>query len=109
VTASERRRRGWVVGAALLAGLGYGAWRWVGGALTPWPTADGVLGVLLGLFICSHPAASAVDWLFFDRGERRARAAWAEAGWLALNAAALAVGWAVIVSGAIGLAGGRGG
>ena len=28
---------------------------------------DGVIGVLLGLYICSHPAVNMVDTIFFGR------------------------------------------
>jgi len=67
---------------------------------------DGVVGVLLGLYICSHPAANALDRLFFRR-----HASWQElfhqAGilWLALNGLVLGVGWLVITLGATRLAG----
>ena len=37
------------------------------GTLTGGDTWDGVLGVVLGLYICSHPAAAAIDVLFADR------------------------------------------
>ena len=35
--------------------------------LTGIPVLDGSMGVTLGLYICSHPAANAVDMLFFER------------------------------------------
>jgi hypothetical protein len=67
---------------------------------------DGVAGVLLGLYICSHPAANALDRLFLNR-----YAGWRQlfqrAGilWLALNGLVLALGWFVITLGATRLAG----
>ncbi len=61
---------------------------------------DGAIGVLLGLYICSHPAAHAVDLIFFERGVlRQARSDWGLARWLALNFLVFFVGWLVIVSG----------
>jgi len=61
---------------------------------------DGAIGVLLGLYICSHPAANAVDLLFFERGALREIASgWSGIGWLALNMLVLLLGCAVIISG----------
>lgn len=60
----------------------------------------GILGVLLGLYICSHPAANAVDVLFFERGAvRQLSKNWSGIGWLALNFLVLLAGWIVIVIG----------
>jgi hypothetical protein len=69
--------------------------------LTGYDLADGCLGVLLGLYICSHPAANAIDLLFFERGGvRRLVRSRAGVGWLLLNALVMLVGWFVIVIGA---------
>lgn len=60
----------------------------------------GIIGVLLGLYICAQPAANAVDLLFFQRGAvRQLSRGWPGIGWLALNALVLLVGWLVIVIG----------
>ena len=62
---------------------------------------DGSIGVLLGLYICSHPAANGIELLFLERGGlRRVSAQWNGIGWLALNMAVMVVGWLVIVVGA---------
>jgi hypothetical protein len=61
---------------------------------------DGSLGVILGLYICSHPAANAVDMLFFERYNlRQISSEWSGVGWLALNALVLLAGWMVIFIG----------
>ncbi len=66
----------------------------------------GSIGVLLGLYICSHPAANAVDLMFFERGAvRRLSKEWSGIGWLALNLLVLLVGWLVIVVGTTRLTG----
>jgi len=66
----------------------------------------GSIGVLLGLYICSQPAANAVDLLFFERGAvRQLSKEWLGMGWLALNALVLMVGWLVIVIGTMRLTG----
>ena len=68
-------------------------------ALLGRPLLAGSIGVLLGLYICSNPAANAIDRLFFGRG-RRARSSQEEAIWLAANCAVLLVGLLVIIIGA---------
>ena len=61
---------------------------------------DGTIGVLLGLYICSHPAANGIELLFLERGGlRRVTAQWNGVGWLALNLLILVVGWLVLVVG----------
>jgi len=68
--------------------------------LTGIPVLDGSLGVALGLYICSHPAANAVDMLFFERYNlRQISSEWSGVGWLALNALVLLAGWMVIFIG----------
>jgi hypothetical protein len=69
-------------------------------ASTGYDRLVGITGVLLGLYICSHPAANAVDVLFFERGAvRQLSRDWSGIGWLALNFLVLLVGWIVIVIG----------
>jgi len=69
-------------------------------SITGIPVIDGGIGVLLGLYICSHPATNAVNLLFADRFafQEALSDGW---GWLALNSFVLLVGWVVIVLGAI--------
>jgi len=67
---------------------------------------SGILGVLLGLYIASHPAANTVDLLFFKRGVlRQMSEEWPGIGWLALNLVVFGVGYVVIVNGATRLVG----
>ena len=62
---------------------------------------DGSVGVILGLYICSQPAANGIDLMFLQRGGfRRMVSGWGGAGWLLLNALVMFVGWIVIVFGA---------
>jgi hypothetical protein len=63
--------------------------------------AEGTIGVLLGLYICSHPAANGVDLIFLERGAfHRVASRWSGVSWLALNGLVLFLGWLVIVAGA---------
>jgi hypothetical protein len=62
---------------------------------------DGAIGVVLGLYICSRPAANFVDMLLFWRSSRPP--GWSRRtllSWLVLNLLALAAGYIVIVVGA---------
>jgi hypothetical protein len=65
---------------------------------------DGMIGVLLGLYVCSHPAANAIDALFYGRSAS-ARITWSGAAWMALNLLAMLVGWLTIVTGVTRLVG----
>lgn len=77
-------------------------------ALTGNDLVDGSIGVLLGLYICSHPAANAIKLLFYQpqllyqlkRQPPGVR-------WLALNVLVLLVGWLVITVGVHRLIGSR--
>jgi len=73
-------------------------------ALTGNRLVDGSIGVILGLYICSRPAAHAVDLLFFERGAfRRVTSNGYELGWVALNLLVLALGCFVIIIGVMRL------
>jgi hypothetical protein len=100
----ERRSRdvAWLVGLILLA-AGYVAL--MGGrlTLTGERSIDGGIAVVLGLFLCAHPAAYAIDLLFYSRFALD-RPSWAEAGWFLLNLLVLLAGWLTILSGTTRLA-----
>jgi hypothetical protein len=68
--------------------------------LTGIPMLDGSIGVVLGLYICAHPAANAVNMLFFERDTlRQMLSEWSVIRWLALNLLALLAGWMVVFVG----------
>jgi hypothetical protein len=60
---------------------------------------DGSIGVALGLYICSHPAANAIKMLFFERDALHQMPEWSVIRWLALNLLVLLTGWMVIFAG----------
>ena len=65
--------------------------------ITGMHTLDGIVCVLLGLYLCAHPAAYVLDLLFFDRKiEERFSSAWNAVLWAALNMLVLLIGWLVI-------------
>ncbi|MCC6178722.1 MAG: hypothetical protein IT305_25730 [Chloroflexi bacterium] len=107
----ERQRGGntWSIWRSFLLTAGYGALlyltdapsgeSWLGEA-TGIPWFDAVLGVILGLYVCSHPAANAIDLLYLHRGPiLHMSSRMGGLGWVALNVAAMAVGLLVIVVG----------
>ena len=92
--------------AMVLLALAYSALLHFRPGLTSRPTLDGSLGVLLGLYICSHPAANAVDLHFFHRGALdQVASSLSGLAWLGLNLLVLLAGWTVIVLGTSQLVG----
>jgi hypothetical protein len=91
-------RRLW---ALLVPAAGYLAWASYFRPIEEFPAVDATIGVLLGLYICSHPAANGIDLIFLERGAfRRVTSQWSGVSWLALNGLVMFVGWLVIVAGA---------
>jgi hypothetical protein len=86
--------------ALVLLGIAYSSLLYYQRTLTGTNMVDGIIGALLGLYICSHPAANVVDMLFFGRGARRQFSSrWSAVLWLALNMLVLLIGWIVIFVG----------
>ena len=83
----------------VVLGVIYGGWLYTQHTITGMPRFDGVIGVLLGLFICSRPAANMLDLLFAQRS-RAASSERSLIGWLMLNGMVLFAGWFVITIGA---------
>jgi hypothetical protein len=90
----------------ILAGLGYSTLALSLDQHTATVMAEGVVGVLLGLYVCSCPARNTIDVLFADRfAAGRIWAAWDGRTWLALNALALVSGTVAIMAGLVRLIG----
>ena len=86
-----------VLWGLLLLALAYVILLYFFRTLTADDIADGVIGVLLGLYICSHPAANSIDLLFFHRDAlEQAVSEWSGIGWLVLNVLVMLAGWLVI-------------
>jgi hypothetical protein len=100
----ERGRNYTTLVVVVALALVYIVWMYAQHTITDIPRLDGTLGVLLGLFICSRPAANMLDLLFTRRGQA-ASAEWWAIGWLALNGVVMFVGWLVITIGATNLIG----
>jgi hypothetical protein len=96
----QRGRRYKTLGMVVLLALLYGGWIYTHRTITGIPRLDGVIGVLLGLFICSRPAANMLDLLFAERRSQSSLSEWSSLGWLGLNLLVLFVGWIVVTIGA---------
>ena len=98
----EERRRGRnykTLGVVVVLALLYVGWMDIQRTITGMPQLDGTIGVLLGLFICSRPAANMLDLLFAQRSYT-ASSEWPTIRWMALNGLVLFLGWVVITIGA---------
>jgi len=87
-----------VLWGLILAGLVYGGLLYYRQTITGKPQIDGILGVLLGLYTCSIPAANALDKLLYGRyapAEDTSRTA--VIFWWGLNGLALLAGLLVMV------------
>lgn len=99
---SKRRNRlntRWLVGVIVLA-LVYATLLYFAHTLTGTVKLDGIIGIVLGLYICSHPSANLVDVLIFGRvlgrqGMSKRTYFW----WWVLNFVVFLVGFLVIASG----------
>jgi len=98
----ERRRRHNVktMWALILVAIVYIGWLYFQRTLTGSNKLDGSIGVLLGLFICAHPAANLLDLVLFADSAGRGGSSWQSTlAWLALNLLVLFSGWNVIFMG----------
>jgi hypothetical protein len=90
----------------ILLGIAYSSLARYLSALIEGSPVSGAVGVVLGLYICSHPAAFAVDLLFFRRwtgGRFLSRKS--DIVGVVLNMVCLMVGWLVIFIGTTQLVG----
>lgn len=79
----------------------YTVWVLWRGTITGRHSWDGVLGVLLGLYICSRPVGNALD-ILFSQDSGRWRDLFKRAGitWLVFNLLVLIAGWFIVALGA---------
>jgi hypothetical protein len=96
----RRERNIKMLWALILLGIAYSGVLRYQRTLTGLDEVDGIIGVLLGLYICSHPAANMVDMLFYRQGARHPFSSRRSTVlWLALNIVVLLIGWVVIFFG----------
>lgn len=96
----RRERNIKMLWALILLGIAYSGVLHYQRSLTGMDEVDGIIGVLLGLYICSHPAANMVDMLFYRQGAQHPFSSRRSVVlWLALNIVILLIGWVVIFGG----------
>jgi hypothetical protein len=95
----ERGRNYKTLAVVVVLAMIYCGWMISHRTITDLPRLDGIIGVLLGMFIWSRPAANMLDLLFTRRGQA-ASAEWSAIGWLTLNGLVMFSGWLVITIGA---------
>lgn len=96
----QRGRSYKTLGVVVLLAFLYCGWIYTQHTITGIPRLDGVIGVLLGLFICSLPAANMLDLLFAARRSQSSSSEWALLGRLGLDLLVLFAGWIVVTIGA---------
>lgn len=96
----QHKRNARVLWGMILLAFAFGSLLRYLHTLTGTPIVDGYIGVAIGLYICSHPAANAVTMLFFERDAlSQVSSEWSGVRWLALNLLVLVTGWMVIYIG----------
>lgn len=84
----------------LAIAVAYLGWMYSRHTLTHYARLDGSIGVLGGLYICSHPAASFIDLLFFGRHTiANQLPAGKLAVWIGLNLVVFSFGCLMIIAG----------
>jgi len=91
---------------SILVAAVYGALIYVWQGILGDAVLDGAIGIVLGLYTCSHPASYFLNLLFFERGAMREDpgmpTGWT---WAGFNVVVMIVGWLVVVVGAMQMAG----
>jgi xanthosine utilization system XapX-like protein len=96
----QYRRKIRFLGLLILLGLIYTALLRSRLPLTGIHQLDGILGILLGIYACAHPAANLLDIALYHHGlPAQLSSKRASIYWWALNIAVLLVGWMVIATG----------
>jgi hypothetical protein len=89
----------------VIAGL-YGTVLYIWQGIVGNAMLDGALGIILGLYTCSHPASYFLNLLFFERGgvaqDAGMPTGWS---WAGFNVLVMIVGWLIVVVGALQIAG----
>ena len=101
MTYERTRRNSLLLWTLVLISATYLAWQYNWPAYTGDDSLDGIVGIVLGLFICSRPAANGIDLLFTERGALSQLVSTAEGlVWFLLNSLVMLMGWFVISIGA---------
>jgi hypothetical protein len=99
-TGGQSPRKAGVLWALIVAAVSYVVLLRLLPTLIGRAVLDGGIGVALGLFICAHPAANAINLWFFELEDlRQVSLDGPSMRWLGLNLLVLLVGWMVVFAG----------
>ncbi len=87
------------LGILLAVAVAYIGWILIRHTLIHHARLDGSIGVLGGLYICSHPAAHFVDLLFFGHHVENRLHGWEWFVWISLNLVVFLLGCLMIIVG----------
>ncbi len=94
------RRNYWILALMLLFAWGIQSFFDAGGTVTGYNARDGVIIILAGLYICTHPAANLLEMLFAGRYGPHQETPWySSLFWLALNTLVLVAGFVILLLG----------
>ena len=94
-----RARSSFTLWTFLLLALVYSALQYTVGDLTGEARFDGIIGIVLGLYVCSHPASNVLDLLFMEGGVVRSSSGDNGIVWYLLNLLVLLAGWLAVYIG----------
>jgi hypothetical protein len=98
--AKRRLRKMWLLVGLVVAAIAYSMLLFFWHTLTGVSKTDGIIGIVLGLYICSHPAANFLDMILFSRNTWQQ--GWTRRSillWITFNSLVLLIGWGVIFTG----------
>lgn len=94
MSARKKGKNFWGLIVLIALGLAYSELLILRVPLTGTHQMDGIIGVLLSLYISSNPAANVLDMLFYARGAQlQGLSRRAYTGWWVLNGLTLLTGW----------------
>ena len=96
-----RARSSFTLWTFLLLALVYSALQYTVGSLTGEARYDGIIGIVLGLYVCSHPASNVLDLLFMEGGVVRSSSHENGIVWYLLNLLVLLAGWLAVYIGVL--------
>lgn len=97
-----RARGSLTLWAFMLLALAYSGLLYALGPLTGNVRMDGAIGIVLGLYVCSHPASNVLDLLFLEGGAGRwSASSGSGVGWYLLNLLVMLAGWLAVLLGIV--------
>lgn len=96
-------RNAWLLGGLIILSGLYIGWLFFFDSISGLSQLDGSIGILLGLYICSRPAANVLDILMFMSADLRENIVSTNSGrlWLVLNLLTAVAAWGVIFMGVL--------